>query len=110
MLDALKVFKASLADDVTMLQHAQQQLLASSQLSNETEESSINDLLEFLSDRWWCVKVLYGSIKQVNYHHRVMGRIVQFLSDSLTDKVRYHQCNILNGCGVGSEYVMHDNE
>lgn len=87
VLDALKASKASLIDDVTMLQHAQQYLLASGQLSSEAENTGITDLLEFLSDRWWCVKVLYGSIKQVNYHHRVMGRIVQFLSDSLTDKV-----------------------
>ena len=87
VLDALKTFKASLIDDLTMLQNAQQHLLASGQLSSEAENTGITDMLEFLSDRWWCVKVLYGSIKQVNYHHRVMGRIVQFLSDSLTDKV-----------------------
>lgn len=92
VLDALKAFKASLIDDIVMLQHAQQQLLASGLLSSDAEDSSISDLVDFLSDRWWCVKVLYGSIKQVNYHHRVMGRIVQFLSDSLSDKVCYYPC------------------
>lgn len=87
VLDALKAFKASVIDDLVMLQHAQQRLLSSGLLSSDAEDTSLNDLVEFLSDRWWCVKVLYGSVKQVNYHHRVMGRIVQFLSDSLADKV-----------------------
>ena len=85
VLDALKACKASLADDLVVLQHAQQ--LHGTQA--EDGNWLISDLLEFLSDRWWCVKVLYGAIKQVNYHRRVMGRIVQCLSDLLMDKVCY---------------------
>ncbi|KAA6416660.1 MAG: component of SCAR regulatory complex, partial [Trebouxia sp. A1-2] len=88
VLDALKTAKVSLADSVAMAKHAQQQHNSSigQQHQDQEEEADFDGLLEFLEDPWWCVKMLHSSTKQVNYQHRVVGRIVQYICESLTDK------------------------
>ena len=91
ILDVLKSAKVSLADDIAMARHAQQQLNSSQQ--DQEEDVDYDGLLEFLEDPWWCVKLLHSCTKQVNYQHRVVGRIVQYICDSLTDKV--HECCVL---------------
>ncbi|KAL0046332.1 hypothetical protein WJX82_009330 [Trebouxia sp. C0006] len=88
VLDALKTAKASLADSIAMAKHAQQQHNSSfgQQQQDQEEEADFDGLLEFLEDPWWCVKMLHSNTKQVNYQHRVVGRMVQYICESLTDK------------------------
>ena len=94
VLDALKTAKVSLADDVAMAKHAQQQYDGrfGQQQQDQEEEADFDGLLEFLEDPWWCVKMLHSSTKQVNYQHRVVGRMVQYISESLTEKVGMACC------------------
>ena len=89
ILDVLKTAKVSLADDIAMARHAQQQHTSTSgqQHDQGEDESDFDGMLEFLEDPWWCVKMLHSSTKQVNYQHRVVGRLVQYICESLTDKV-----------------------
>lgn len=94
VLDALKTAKASLADSIAMAKHAQQQHNSSfgQQQQDQEEEADFDGLLEFLEDPWWCVKMLHSNTKQVNYQHRVVGRMVQYICESLTDKVGATSC------------------
>jgi len=93
VLDALKTAKVSLADSIAMARHAQQQHNSSfGQQQDQEEEADFDGLLEFLEDPWWCVKMLHSSTKQVNYQHRVVGRMVQYICESLTDKVGMARC------------------
>ena len=90
ILDVLKTAKVSLADDIAMARHAQQQRMSTpgqQQDQGEEDEPDFDGMLEFLEDPWWCVKMLHSSTKQVNYQHRVVGRLVQYICESLTDKV-----------------------
>ena len=87
VLDALKMAKVSVADDVVMARHAQQQRTDDGQPQNQDEDVDFDGLVEFIEDPWSCVKQLHNSTKQVNYQHRVIGRIVQYICDTLTDKV-----------------------
>ena len=88
-MDGLKAAKVSLADDVTLARHAQQQRSSSlSQQPQYEDENDYDGLLEFLEEPWWCLKLLHSCTKQVNYQHRVVGRIVQYICDSLSDKVK----------------------
>ncbi len=87
VLDVLKSAKVSLADDVAMARHSQQQMHSSGAGQQQDEDADFDGLLEFLEDPSWCVKLLHSSTKQVNYQHRVVGRMVQYICDSLTDKV-----------------------
>ncbi|KAL0041117.1 hypothetical protein WJX77_005471 [Trebouxia sp. C0004] len=87
VLDALKTAKVSLADSIVMARHAQQQHnISFGQQQDQEEEADFDGLLEFLEDPWWGVKMLHSSTKQVNYQHRVVGRIVQYICESLTEK------------------------
>lgn len=88
-MDALKTAKVSLADSIAMAKHAQQQhnISFGQQQEDQEEEADFDGLLEFLEDPWWCVKMLHSCTKQVNYQHRVVGRMVQYICESLTDKV-----------------------
>lgn len=90
ILDVLKTAKVSLADGIAMARHAQQQHTSTSgqQHDQEEDEPDVDGMLEFLEDPWWCVKMLHSSTKQVNYQHRVVGRLVQYICESLTDKVQ----------------------
>jgi hypothetical protein len=93
VLDALKTARVSLADSIAMARHAQQQHNSSfGQQQDQEEEADFDGLLEFLEDPWWCVKMLHSSTKQVNYQHRVVGRMVQYICESLTDKVGMARC------------------
>ncbi len=93
VLDALKTAKASLADSIAMAKHAQQRHNSSlDQQQDQEEEADFDGLLEFLEDPWWCVKMLHSNTKQVNYQHRVVGRMVQYICESLTDKVGKASC------------------
>lgn len=91
VLDTLKAAKVSLADDIAIARHAHQQSSSSGQQEQQWEEGTDFDgLLEFLEDPWACVKQMHSCIKQVNYQHRVVARLVQYICDSLVEKVRLH--------------------
>lgn len=85
LMDSLKAAKVSLADDITLARHLQQQQKL--QQPDFEDDNDYDGLLEFLEDTWWCIKLLHSCTKQVNYQHRVVGRLAQFICDSLTDKV-----------------------
>ena len=89
VLDTLKLAKVSLADDIAVARYAQQQTSSSAELQQQWEEDiDFDGLLEFLEDPWACVKQVHSCIKQVNYQHRVVARLVQYICDSLIEKVR----------------------
>lgn len=89
VLDTLKAAKVSLADDIAIARHAHQQSSSSDKQQQQWEEDTDFDgLLEFLEDPWACVKQMHSCIKQVNYQHRVVARLVQYICDSLVQKVR----------------------
>ena len=87
VLDTLKAAKVSLADDIAIARHAHQQSSSSGKQQWE-EDTDFDGLLEFLEDPWACVKQMHSCIKQVNYQHRVVARLVQYICDSLVEKVR----------------------
>ena len=89
VLDTLKAAKVSLADDVAIARHAHQQPISSHNRQQQwEEETDFDGVLEFLEDPWACVKQVHSCIKQVNYQHRVVARLVQYICDSLVEKVR----------------------
>ena len=89
VLDTLKAAKVSLADDIAIARHAHQQSSSSGKQQQQWEEDTdFDSLLEFLEDPWACVKQVHSCIKQVNYQHRVVARLVQYICDSLVEKVR----------------------
>ena len=89
VLDTLKAAKVSLADDIAIARHAYQQSSgAGKQQQHWDEDTDFDGLLEFLEDPWACVKQMHSCIKQVNYQHRVVARLVQYICDSLVEKVR----------------------
>ena len=91
VLDTLKAAKVSLADDIAIARHAHQQSSSSGKQQQRWEEDTdFDSLLEFLEDPWACVKQMHSCIKQVNYQHRVVARLVQYICDSLVEKVRSH--------------------
>ena len=90
VLDALKSAKVSLADDIAIARQAHQQasnIGSSTEMQAWEEDIDFDGLLEFLEDPWSCVKQVHSCVKQVNYQHRVVGRVVHYICDSLTDKV-----------------------
>lgn len=90
VLDALKAAKVSLADDIAMARHAHQQTSTNdAQQQAWGEDIDFDGLLEFLEDPWSCVKQVHSCVKQVNYQHRVVGRLVQYICDSLGEKVSH---------------------
>lgn len=88
VLDTLKSAKVSLADDIAVARHAHQQTSSSGERQQQWDEDiDFDGLLEFLQDPWACVKQVHSCIKQVNYQHRVVARLVQYICDSLIEKV-----------------------
>ena len=88
VLDTLKSAKVSLTDDIAMARQAYQQTSSSGAQPQGWEEGTDFDgLLEFMEDPWSCVKQVHSCIKQVNYQHRVVARLVQYICDSLLEKV-----------------------
>lgn len=97
VLDTLKSAKVSLADDIALARHAHQQTSSNAELQQQWEEDiDFEGLLEFLEDPWACVKQVHSCIKQVNYQHRVVARLVQYICDSLIEKVRHQDCSRMN--------------
>ena len=89
VMDTLKAAKVSLTDDIALARHAHQQLSGNAALQQGWEEDiDFDGLLEFLEDPWSCVKQVHSCIKQVNYQHRVVARLVHYICDSLTEKLR----------------------
>ena len=86
VLDTLKSAKVSLTDDIAIARQAHQQV-ASNGAQGWEEGIDFDGLLEFIEDPWSCVKQVHSCIKQVNYQHRVVARLVQYICDSLLEKV-----------------------
>ena len=107
VLDTLKAAKVSLADDVAIARHAHQQISSSGQQQQQwDEDTDFDGLLEFLEDPWACVKQVHSCIKQVNYQHRVVARLVQYICDSLVEKVRH--CSSQRSITSGIDYAVVD--